>query len=100
MTFAAAFAAWGLLSLRAREPAAARAPVRPGPGGVVEHGPVVLPLPLRIKSWFTSGRPKVKGPGLFHRMRFKWLSSETAYALKARREARRVQRRIKDRRGR
>ena len=89
---------WVVMALRAREPAAARVAVRPGASGVVDEGVVVLPLPLRIKSWLTAGRPKVKGPSLLHRMRYRWRTSETAYALRSRREARRVQRRIRDRR--
>jgi len=98
LAFGAVLAGWAAMAWQAREPAAARVAVRPGPNGVVEEDVVVLPLATRLKSWFTPSRTKVKGPGLFHRMRYRWLSSETAYSLKARREARRVQRRIKDRR--
>jgi len=87
--------AWLLMGVRRSQPAAAPAAHS---AGVVEPGVVTLPWSQRIKAWFVPRRRKVKGPNIFQRIRLKWLGSEAAYGLRTRREARRVQRRIRDRR--
>lgn len=115
---------WALVAARRREAAYA--------GGIVDAaqpatGLVTLPLRQRIKGWFVRDVPRVKGPGLWRRLRFimaarggqngrssaklglmdrfrtsdlanKVRRSETAISWRARRQARIVQRRIKDRR--
>ncbi|MCP3975318.1 MAG: hypothetical protein GY720_12605 [bacterium] len=110
-------AGWFFLAARRSETAsAAGAVTTPG----VEGSAVSLPLRQRVRHAFSSGRPKVPGPGLWHRIRMgltrssngtgtanhasrvslaaRWRSTEAARSLKARRESRAVQRRIKERR--
>lgn len=116
---------WFLLGYRRRDTAVAGAAVVAAPPA---DGLVALPLRQRFKAWFTPGAGRVKGPSLQQRVRMsavgkklatqngnggglrlrdrirgsqlftRFRSSETAMSWRARREAREVQRKIRDRR--
>lgn len=118
-------AGWLLLGYRRAEPAGATSPAAVG---AATDASGALPMRQRLKAWFSPSTPRVKGPSLWQRFRMsavgsmftrgngseggmrlrdrlrastmiaKLRASETAVSWRARRQAREVQRKIKDRR--